>query len=88
MNDLNKEIGLRIKFIRILRGISRDELAEKLGITPGHLTRLENGQRHIRTATVIQCSKVLSVTVDFLVKGNDEFYKVYTESVLYKDQLK
>ena len=84
-DEFYKEIGFRIKLLRLLRGISRDELASKLGISPDHLTKLENGKRHIRTESVIECSKILSTTVDFLVRGTDEFYKIYTESALNKD---
>lgn len=78
MNDrdiLYKQIGLRIQLLRQLRGISREELAERLGITPGHLARLENGRRRMRTVMVIQCSRELSTTMDFLVRGTGNIDK-------------
>ena len=74
-DDSYKLVGLRIQLLRLLRGVSRKELADQLGITPDHLARLEKGQRHMRTDMLIRCSKILNTTNDFLIYGGGPINK-------------
>lgn len=74
-DDSYKLVGLRIQLLRLLRGVSRKELAEQLGITPEHLARLEKGQRHMRTAMLIRCSDILHTTMEFIIRGKGPINK-------------
>ena len=80
-DDIYKLVGIRVQLLRLLRGISRKELADQLGITPDHLARLEKGQRHMRTAMIIRCSEILNTTNDFLIAGKGVIFKEQMEEV-------
>ena len=41
-----KEMGLRFTELRLISGLSRTEFAEKVGIKPGHLSRLVTGNHN------------------------------------------
>ena len=41
-----REIGLRFTELRLVSGLSRTEFAEKVGIKPGHLSRLVTGHHN------------------------------------------
>jgi DNA-binding Xre family transcriptional regulator len=42
-----RQIGLRIRELRELRGLSSNELAERAGITPQSLSRIEHGHHDV-----------------------------------------
>lgn len=44
----------RIRSLETDAPINQSEIAEKMGVTPGHVSRLERGQRHIRNLTGFQ----------------------------------
>ncbi|MBQ9608056.1 MAG: response regulator [Lachnospiraceae bacterium] len=62
-------IGKRIQYYRELRGISRNELAELLNVTPPTVHRWETGVRTPDLATTIQLAKILSIKLDELING-------------------
>lgn len=41
-----REVGLRFTELRLISGLSRTEFAEKVGIKPGHLSRLVTGNHN------------------------------------------
>jgi transcriptional regulator with XRE-family HTH domain len=55
LQDVDKEIGGRIKKIRGEKGITQDQLAELAGLNRVHLYRLESGRQSmtIRTLKII-----------------------------------
>ena len=70
-------IGKRIKQARIERKISQEELAEKLNFSISFLSRLETGRSQINLKRLIQVSKILDVTTDFLLSGSETESKNY-----------
>ena len=71
--ELNKEIenlkiGLRIRELRIEKGLTQEELAEKLHTTKSAISRLENHAESIRLATLEKVAAVLGkeVRIDFV----------------------
>ena len=47
MQTALKDIGARIRKARIAAGINQAELAEKLNISPSHMSDIENGISYI-----------------------------------------
>ena len=47
-DNIRKEIGYKIKFIRNLRGISTEDFADKLGISRSQLQNYEKGLTDIK----------------------------------------
>jgi len=41
-----REVGLRFTELRLISGLSRTEFSEKVGIQPGHLSRLVTGNHN------------------------------------------
>jgi transcriptional regulator with XRE-family HTH domain len=57
----------RVKLIeqREQRGIARDELAEKLGLTRGYVFRVEEGLRNPSHDTMVRWARALNTSMDF-----------------------
>ncbi|MGE3920406.1 MAG: helix-turn-helix domain-containing protein [Gammaproteobacteria bacterium] len=56
-----------IKIFREYRGISQNELAEKIGVTRQYIYQIENGERVGTTKVLKKIASVLSVDLDELV---------------------
>ena len=64
-------IGRRIKEARMERKISQEELAEKMEISVSFISRWETGRAKINLKRLIEISKILEVTTDFLISGSE-----------------
>ena len=63
--DLNyKQVGERIKRLRIQKGISQTELAQEIGISQTHMSNIENGNAGISLWTAVKISRVLECSID------------------------
>jgi transcriptional regulator with XRE-family HTH domain len=67
--DLTRMIGNRIKELRLERGLTQEALAERLGLQPGTLSRMENGVVGASLATVGELSRVLGVPLSAILDG-------------------
>jgi transcriptional regulator with XRE-family HTH domain len=68
----------RIKVIRIEKGMSQIELANKIGYTSkGAISRIENGQRRLKEETIMLIANALGVSPAYLLTGEEsqENYK-------------
>jgi transcriptional regulator with XRE-family HTH domain len=59
--SLLKGIGSRIQKIRANRGITQDELGEKVGLNPKYISAIECGQRNITIKTLAKIADGLGV---------------------------
>lgn len=62
-----KSIGKRIKEVRENRKMKQEELAEQLFCKREVISYYENGNRDIKTDTLIRLSEVLGVSTDYLL---------------------
>lgn len=71
-------IGERIKKQRLLKGYSRETLAEMVGITPRFCYDLELGLKSMSLQTLERLSSALNISTDYLLFGscteNKEYY--------------
>ena len=67
MQDIDREIGLRIKKIRASKGFTQDELAELAGLNRVHLYRLETGRQSMTMRTLKGISDALGVRIRDIV---------------------
>ena len=67
--DLNIAIGNRVRLIRESQGKTRDKLSEEADISPHFLFEIETGKKSMTANTIINLSKALNVTTDFLLLG-------------------
>jgi len=69
-DNIRKEIGYKIKFIRNLRGISTEDFADKLGISRSQLQNYEKGLTDIKISKLYEISKLMNVELDFFFESN------------------
>ncbi len=74
--NLDKEIiGKKIRQLRIERGLSQEELSEKIDISPRHMCTIENGNSFPSIETFIKIAQILEIDINEffnLSKINDD----------------
>ena len=76
--DRELHIGRRIKKLRLAKGMTQAELAEKLDLTSGVISRLENEESMVGVYTLLGLSRALGV-------GIEEILPEYSLKEKYKD---
>jgi len=64
-------IGERIKKRRQLLEMTQQELAKAIGVTPQHISAIEQGKRDPSLFSLAKLAKELGVTTDYLVTNNE-----------------
>ena len=64
-----KEFGKRMKEARNKKGLTQEALAELLGVDRLHVNRLEKGAKACSIDLLMDISKLLGVSSDYLLKG-------------------
>ena len=74
MKELKEEtLGQRIKAQRIRIGMTQDELAETLCIPKSTISAYENDKIDIKVSRLIEISKVLNISPNFLLDYKEDF---------------
>ena len=59
--DISKKVGLNIRKLRLIKGISQEKLALHAGIHPAYLGRLERGEKCPTVETIFKISEALEI---------------------------
>ena len=70
--NVKKILGDNIKKYRKKAGFTQDEFAEKLDISPKHLSNIEIGQKFISAQLLEKVSEILKVSPSTLFYSTDE----------------
>lgn len=62
-----KDLGQRIRFLRIKANLTQEELAEKADISPVYLGEVERGQKVMGIDKFINIVKALGVSADYVL---------------------
>ena len=62
--------GERIKFWRQQRNLTQEQLAEKVGVTPGFISLIEIGKRRVSLESLLSICTELEITLNELLVGN------------------
>ncbi|MBQ6699756.1 MAG: helix-turn-helix domain-containing protein [Oscillospiraceae bacterium] len=65
-----KAIGKRIKIARIKADMTQEMLAEKIELSPTHLSNIETGTTRVSLATIVSIANGLDITVDDILCDN------------------
>ncbi len=65
-------LGTKLQLLRKQNGYSQEQLADKLGIARQTISKWENGQAVPELSGLILLSELYGVTIDRIVKDNDE----------------
>lgn len=65
-----KKIGARIVYFRKIKGLTQEQLAEKVGISPQYLSRIENGSypKSVSLSTLMRIAQKLEVPMSKLME--------------------
>ena len=63
-------LGERIKFWRQQRNLTQEQLAEKVGVTPGFISLIEIGKRRVSLESLLSICTELEITLNELLVGN------------------
>lgn len=79
-----KALGVRIKEVRLNRGLTQDNLAEMVGCNTSHISNIENSYTKLSLNVLLAIANSLDTSVDYLLcnQVND------TSSALNKEILR
>ncbi|MGA0596738.1 helix-turn-helix domain-containing protein [Enterovirga sp. CN4-39] len=69
-NDVDRQVGSRVRMRRMLIGMSQEKLGDALGLTFQQVQKYEKGTNRISASRLQQISQVLGVSIEFLY-GNE-----------------
>ena len=64
------QVGARVWNCRTRLGMSREQLAERLGITAQYVSDIEQGKKCMSMSIFVEASQVLGVGLDYLAHGD------------------
>ena len=71
MYNLNEAIGKRIAKLRKDRDLTQEELAEQLNCSIKHVSHVERGVASFSLDLLIDVSRILDCSLDYLIKGEE-----------------
>ena len=72
---MNENYGEQIKNYRINLGMTQNQIASELDVTPGYISNVENGRTAMSLKLLIYYSKLMGITLDELVGNLEPDYK-------------
>lgn len=63
--------GARIKQLRIGKGLTQEQLAEKMNVTGTYIVKIENGQRTGSVELAVELAVYFGVSLDYLLLGGE-----------------
>lgn len=62
-----KAIGKRIKIARIKKNFTQEAVADRIGVSPQHVSNIETGNSSVSLTTLVAIANLLNVSVDELL---------------------
>ena len=78
------EFGKKVKQVREERGMTQQALAEKLYVTRQAVSRWERGARYPELLTAKKIAKILNVSLDELLSGEELKENIEKEPILMR----
>ena len=72
MTNVYKESGERILLVRVMRGYTRETLAEMASISPKFLYEIETGKKGFSAIVLYNICKALKVDCDYILTGKQK----------------
>lgn len=61
------KLGKKIREKRVARGLTQEEFAEEISISPTFMSDIENGKRKLGLKTLYKTASVLNLSLDYLL---------------------
>ncbi|HZK01447.1 MAG TPA: helix-turn-helix transcriptional regulator [Anaerovoracaceae bacterium] len=72
MDNIQKQLGIRLRALRIIRQYSIEELAHKAGLNPAHLGKIERGERNFTIQSLDKIVKALETSYSIVFNFGKE----------------
>ena len=72
---MNEDYGNQIKEYRISLGLTQNQVATEMKVTPGYISNVENGRTAMSLRMLIYYAKLMGITLDALVGQLEPEYK-------------
>ncbi|HCR86553.1 MAG TPA: hypothetical protein DIV86_07750 [Alphaproteobacteria bacterium] len=72
-SNFDKDLGSKIANLRVLKGYTRRELAEKLKITQQQLQKYEKGTNRISVSRLSQIADILDISMARIINDKNTF---------------
>lgn len=72
---MNEDYGNQIKEYRISLGLTQNQVATEMNVTPGYISNVENGRTAMSLRMLIYYAKLIGITLDALVGQLEPEYK-------------
>lgn len=69
--ELLNNFGIKLKYWRLKRNLTQEELAEKLLVAPHYISDIERGRRNITMQTIGRIAEALNIEVVRLFNFSD-----------------
>lgn len=69
MENAVGRFGQNVRALRLEKGWTQEELADRSGLTPVQISRVERGVREVRLTTLLRLMKALETTPGRLLDG-------------------
>ena len=77
-------IGRRIKEIRKRKGLTQEQLVEKMGVSIAYLSKVETGKIHINLERLSEICDILGTTEGEILNGVSNHSEKYLHSEFYE----
>ena len=67
-----QKLGLKIKEIRISRGLTQDTLAEMVSCNTSHISNIENNHTKVSLNVLLAIANALNTSIDYLLSDQYE----------------
>lgn len=74
-NQLVENYGARIKELRIQMGLTQNQVAEELNVTPGYISNVENNRTAMSLRVLTYYAKLVGISLDSLVGQVEQEYQ-------------
>lgn len=65
------KFGLRVRELRLLKGLSQEDLADLAGLHRTYIGGIERGERNVAFLNIFRLAKALEIPLSDLMKGVD-----------------
>lgn len=72
---MTEDYGNQIKEYRISLGLTQNQVAKEMNVTPGYISNVENGRTAMSLRMLIYYAKLMGITLDTLVGQLEPEYK-------------
>ena len=72
---MNDNYGKQIKEYRVSLGLTQNQVATEMNVTPGYISNVENGRTAMSLRMLIYYVKLMGITLDALVGQLEPKYK-------------